>query len=164
MDAKRWADSVPEMHICRVCLSPICIHPHIHTTLNFYIAMFRQAIKRTTQQKRAFSDHAPPKYEGLEASVRNVLPEDWQIVAACLSSYVGIYALVKLTSGGAAEEKAEVVTDGASSESEIPSMFSSKFEAWTKTNNMKEWEGSIGEWEKGMNDAGYAKTYEASLK
>ena len=95
--------------------------------------------------------------------IRKYLPEDYQIVIATLGVYGGLLALFKLT-----RSKPKPVADEPShrvetAKEDIPSMFSEKFDKWSKQpGNMTKWENSLAKWEKQMEDPKFAAAYSKS--
>lgn len=114
----------------------------------------RQAAPRTVtlapRGTRTFASHAPRVYEGLEASVRKVLPEDHHIVLGVIGMWFTVYLGVKLK-GSSKEVVEEVVAAVAapstSGKEVVPDLFSDEFEAYSKIpGNMAKWEASVDEW------------------
>jgi hypothetical protein len=109
-----------------------------------------RAVTLAPRGVRSFGSHAPREYEGLEAHVRKVLPEDHQIVLATIGMWFSFYLVVKLTGSSAeAVEEAPAAAPVAdkSGEEVVPALFSDEFEAFSKIpGNMEKWEASVAEW------------------
>mmetsp|Transcript_22144 Transcript_22144/g.39607 ORF Transcript_22144/g.39607 Transcript_22144/m.39607 type:complete len:122 (-) Transcript_22144:476-841(-) len=91
--------------------------------------------------RRNMGGHAPVEYEGVDKVVRDVLPEDWQVVLAILGGYFMLYPISKIFSGGKKPEAAPVASSGGGS---IPSIVDDSFEAWSKVpGNMEKWEAEV---------------------
>ena len=122
----------------------------------------RVVAQSRSQQKRCFSSGGPPpQYEGMEATVRQYLPEDHHVVLATLGAWAAFIGVVKLSSGGSAAAEAAPASSGSAgvADDEIPSIFSDKFEE----SMSEKWEASIPKWEKDMENAEYAARWEKSL-
>ena len=148
-----------------------------HTKLNAYSKQASEVAVESTEAaesavEAAAADashahgHAAPVYEGMEASLRSVLPEDHHIVLATWGAVAGLIALFKIKGAisGGEEENDVVADDGVSSKSSIPSIFSEKYEAFSaKPGADEKWSASLEKWEKGMENAAYAAKWEKSL-
>ena len=148
-----------------------------HTKLNAYSKQATETISESVEAtetvvEAAAADaahghgHAAPVYEGLEASIRSVLPEDHHLVLATWGAVAGFIALFKIKGAlaGAPEEEAVVEDDSSSAKSSIPSIFSEKYEAFSaKPGADDKWSASLEKWEKGMENAAYAAKWEKSL-
>jgi len=105
--------------------------------------------------------HAEKHYEGMEAAVRQYLPENHHIVLGVLGAYAGLYVLVKLAGSGSKGKKKEAAPapHGAADKglTEMPSILSEGFDKWSQQpGNMAKWEASLESWEKGMENPVYA--------
>jgi hypothetical protein len=109
-----------------------------------------RAVTLAPRGARSFGSHAPREYEGIEASVRKVLPEDHHIVLATMGFWFSIYLVSKVggSSADAAVEAAPAAAAAPSSGEEvIPALFSDEFEAFSKVpGNMEKWEKSVEVW------------------
>ncbi len=122
----------------------------------------RARVAVQTQHTRRFGGGGPPpQYEGIEATVRQYLPEDHHVVLATLGAWAAFIGVMKLSSGGAAEAAPASASSGSSAaaDDEIPSIFSDKFDE----SMSEKWEASIPKWEKDMENADYAARWEKSL-
>jgi len=86
----------------------------------------------TAQQRRTMAGghHAAPKWEGLDKTIRDVFPEDWQIAGLILTGYGSLIALYQIKSAFTAkpavvEEVKQVAIEGG-----IPSSDSPEFSAF----------------------------------
>ena len=85
---------------------------------------------------------------------------------ACWGLVVGVIAVFKLKSSmsGVKEEQGTSIVTDDSPTSSIPSIFSDKFDSFSKNPGSEEkWESSIANWEQGMEDSSYAAKWEASI-
>ena len=108
-------------------------------------ASSRLGVARTQRlQARSFATgHAKPEYTGVEASVRKVLPEDYQLTLATMGTLITIVFLS--TRGGKKEEP--VAVGSGSPDTSIPSLFDDSFEEFSKVpGNLEKWEASIEDW------------------
>eukprot|EP00941_MAST-03F_sp_MAST-3F-sp1_P006243 g6243.t1 len=140
--------------------------------------MFSRAIRsairpmraQATQQtkRHGSSGGPPPVYEGFEAKIRAVCPEDKHVVMGVLGTYFGIYMLIKLVFGGGSDEEAAAPVVAAAvdtQESDIPSALTPAFESWSKQpGNMKKWEDSLAQFEEDMKVPSKAAKWEAQFQ
>lgn len=78
---------------------------------------------------------------------------------------LGLYAvgfvLFKLTRGKPKPVAEVPVASSKGAKDDIPSVLSEKFDKWSQQpGNMAKWEKSLEKWEKDMNDAKYAASWE----
>ena len=109
-------------------------------------ASSRKAFQRSQPlQARSFATaHPKPEYTGVEAAVRKVLPEDYQLTLATMGTLITIVFLS--TRGGKKKEEPVAAATGAA-DSNIPSMFDDAFEEFSKVpGNLEKWEASIDDW------------------
>ena len=109
--------------------------------------------------------------QGLEAVVRQYLPENHHVVLATLGAYVGLFALYKLTRKAPAPVPLEVEAGhgraalvGAGSASSVPSLLSEGFGKWSaESGNMEKWVKSLDQWEKDIATPAGAAAYEKAI-
>ena len=78
-----------------------------------------------------------------EGAIRAKLPEDYQIVIAIFSSYVGLFFVSKLFSGGGSPAAAAPAPK-ASSGGSIPSFADDNWASWAEQgDNLARWEKSL---------------------
>merc|ERR1711862_1029381 len=87
------------------------------------------------QQKRSMGGGPKPTWTGIDAQVRAVFPEDWQLAGAILGGYTTLYILSTLwPSSKKKEEPAKVVAMvTAAVTTGIPDVNSPEFEKYVET-------------------------------
>lgn len=96
------------------------------------------AIAARQQQRRQMGGHAPaPEWTGIDKTVRDVVPEDWQLASAVMSGYSVLIGIAILSSGGGKKEEPveEVVKVAAPTAPTggIPSVDSDEFASYVET-------------------------------